>query len=123
MTENADVQDASLNIARDFCLEKIRGWYAADSKFVADCHETPEDALRWFCCFRDASLLRECNRVKDWAHMLQDGIKPMSIQGELDSFIGFLTDDDELNDDWKEELLPELEAHFGIDPEELQELP
>ena len=120
MTE-VSVEEASLNTARDFALEKIREWHKAEAnKHVAKpLHaDTPEEALRWFCAYREATILHEANMIKDWAYMLLDGIGPMTVEAELQIFQGYIEADDRLVDDWKKWLLKELREHFGIIEEE-----
>lgn len=113
MTEEMDVEDTALNTARDFALEKIRGWCKGRVSNVVDNHKTPEAALRWFCAYRQACQLLEMNTAKDWAGILIDGYKPMGFRAELESFYDYF-DGEELSEGWQEELLEVLEQHFGI---------
>jgi hypothetical protein len=39
--------------------------------------ETAEDAAYWFVAYQQASDLRDANTIKDWAHMLLNGCKPL----------------------------------------------
>lgn len=41
-----------------------------------DKHKREESAL-WFLSLCEAEWLTDCNRLKDWAELLQDGIPPM----------------------------------------------
>lgn len=113
MTEHVDAETQSQNTARDFALEQIRRWHDDNVTNVTECHKTPEAALRWFCAYREAVQMMDCNTAKEWAHILIDGIGPMNPEAELETFFDCLDDENELWDGWKEYLTEELEKFFG----------
>ena len=71
---------------------------------------TTEDKAKWFVAYEEASTLHECNKIKDWAYMLQDGIEAVTVQGWLDEQHEMA----EPGEDLDAQLVDMLRRHFGL---------
>lgn len=101
--------------ARLFAYGWIIQWHKDGQHGLTE-HKTPKDALRWYCCYNQAQMNHEHNRIKDWAHMFLEGVKPMDEDGEADTFHVWLNDDEDgLVETWTKDLLQDLKDFYGIE--------
>lgn len=98
---------------RQFKTSKDIGIWIANNAPV-DSNTTIEEAIIWFVSMQEATIWYECNRIKDWAHVICNGLPPVDLE-YTDSW---------LNDQyecWEEEeykadeqIIIQLKNHFGV---------
>ncbi len=79
---------------------------------------TIENAAYWFVAYREAAWMHDVNMVKDWAHVLLNGLPPIKDDPEaVTEFLGRALDPEESGVDGEEAeevLIATLNTHFGI---------
>jgi uncharacterized Ntn-hydrolase superfamily protein len=70
-------------------------------------HPDPYEAARWFVAYQIAKEMHDVNRLKDTAHLVMDGMMPLSHSDMQQWF-------DEGNTGDEAELMVKLRRHFGL---------
>lgn len=75
-----------------------------------------EDEARWFTAFQLAEEMREAYTTKDWAHLIKDGLQPMTEEAVDEQFNPvILTDDgDKVEPLDRKDMMVMIRSFYGI---------